>query len=64
VDVVLNHMTGDYPKATGVGGSTADTYSRLYPGVPYGPEHFNPPCKTPTCDIDYNDKVSVSDAQL
>ena len=44
MDVVFNHMTGNYDNAYGVGGTTADTYNKQYPGVPYGPEHFNLPC--------------------
>jgi alpha-amylase len=59
VDVVLNHMSGDYKNATGVGGITADTYNRQYPGVPYGPGDFNPSCPIVPCD-----PVSVSDAEL
>jgi len=56
VDVVFNHMTADFPNATGVGGTTADTYNKLYPGVPYGPDEFNP-----TCEIkDWNDPIMVS----
>jgi hypothetical protein len=60
VDVVFNHMTEEYPNATGVGGTTADTCNRLYPGVPYGPEHFNPPCDVTT----HPDAVNVSDTEL
>jgi len=60
VDVVYNHMTGDYPNAIGVGGTTADTYNKVYPGVPYGPEHFHP-----TCDItDWNDPWMVSNTDI
>ena len=61
VDVVFNHMTSKFPNATGVGGTTADTYNMQYPGVPYGPEHFN----RPTCEITtYQDPVKVSDNEL
>ena len=60
MDVVFNHMTADYENAYGVGGTTADTYNLQYPGVPYGPEHFNPPC-----DItNYQDAWNVSNADL
>jgi len=60
VDVVFNHMTAYHPNAIGVGGTTAVTCDRLYPGVPYGPEHFNP-----TCDItNWQDPVNVSDTEL
>jgi len=60
VDVVFNHMTGDYPNATGVGGCTADTPNKQYPCVPYGPGDFNP-----TCHINnYNDPINVSDTEI
>jgi alpha-amylase len=60
VDVVFNHMTADDPNAIGVGGTPADTYNKQYPGVPYGPEHFNP-----TCEItDWQDRWQVSDIDL
>jgi alpha-amylase len=60
VDVVINHMTADFPNATGVGGATADTYNKVYPCVPYGPEHFNP-----TCEItDWNDPWQVSNTDI
>jgi alpha-amylase len=56
VDVVFNHMTGDYENAYGVGGTPADTYNKQYPGVPYGPGDFHP-----TCEINnYQDPVNVS----
>ena len=60
VDVVFNHMTAEYPNATGVGGTTADTYNKQYPGVPYGTEHFNPTCEITT----YQDPINVSDTEL
>jgi len=61
VDVVFNHMTACHLNATGVGGSTADTCNKKYPGVPYEPEHFN----QPTCEItDYQDPINVSDTEL
>jgi len=56
VDVVFNHMTADYPCAIGEGGTTANTYSKHYPGVPYGPDDFHS-----ACDIDYLNSVTVSD---
>jgi alpha-amylase len=59
VDIVLNHMTGDHENAIGVGGSTADTYGRSYPAVPFGPTDFN----TPVCGIyNYDDANEVSSA--
>ena len=45
MDVVFNHMTADYENATCVGGTTADTYNKQYPNVPYGPEHLHPTCE-------------------
>jgi alpha-amylase len=59
VDVVFNHMTGDHPNAIGVGGTPANTYNKHYPGVPYGSGDFHP-----TCDIDYQNPVTVSDPGL
>ena len=60
MDVVINHMTADYPNAIGVGGTTADTYNKTYPGVPYGPEHFNPPCEI----TNWQDPWMVSNTEL
>jgi len=60
VDVVFNHMTQNYANATGVGGTTANTYNKQYPGVPYGLGDFNYPC-----DITNNqDPINVSDTEL
>jgi len=60
VNVVFNHMIADHPNAIGVGGTTADTYNKHYPGVPYGPGDFNP-----TCVINnYQDPFNVSDTEL
>jgi alpha-amylase len=60
VDVLFNHMTADFSNATGVGGTTADTYNKEYPGVPYGPVHFNP-----TCEIkDWDDPWQVSNTDI
>jgi len=60
VDVVFNHMTGDYTNAYGVRGTPADTYNKYYPGVPYGPEHFNHTCAI----TNYQDPVNVSNNEL
>ena len=60
MDVVFNHMTADFPNATGVGGATADTYNEIYPCVPYGPQHF-----IPTCEVNnYQDPDNVSNNEL
>jgi alpha-amylase len=60
VDVVFNHMTENFPNATGVGGTTANTYNKQYPGVPYGPEHLNPTCAI----TNYQDPSNVSDTEI
>ena len=60
VEVVLNHMTENYPNAIGAGGCTADTYKPYYPCVPYGPEHFNKPCVA----NNYQNATNVSDTEL
>jgi hypothetical protein len=60
VDVVFNHMTGNYTNAAGVGGITANAYNKQYPGVAYGLGDFNP-----TCAIkNYQDPVNVSYSEL
>jgi alpha-amylase len=60
VDVVYNHMTACHPNAIGVGGCTADTCNLQYPCVPYGPEHFHPPCEI----TDWNDPWMVSNTDI
>lgn len=60
VDVVPNHMTDQKGKILGTGGSTADPESLSFPEVPYGPEHFNPPCKI----RDYRDVYQVRNCEL
>ncbi|XP_018351449.1 PREDICTED: alpha-amylase-like [Trachymyrmex septentrionalis] len=60
VDVVFNHMTGNHQKAKGTGGSTADTNSLNYPGVPYSGFDFHVPC---TID-NYNDAGNVRNCEL
>lgn len=55
VDIVLNHMTGDHDGAVGTGGSTAQTYNKDYPAVPFHNDDFHP-----TCSLDnYNDPNQV-----
>jgi len=60
VDVVFNHMTANYPNATGVNGTTADTCNKQYPGVPYGPDDFHPTCAV----YNYQDPVNVSNNEI
>ncbi|KAI7815474.1 alpha amylase [Rhyzopertha dominica] len=60
VDVVFNHMTGEWSDAQGTGGSTADTSNKYYPSVPYTSEHFHS-----TCTIsDYTDADNVRNCEL
>lgn len=60
VDVVFNHMTGDWDSMVGTGGSTADPGSKYYPGVPFGSDDFHS-----TCSIsDYNDADNVRNCEL
>lgn len=41
-DMVVNHMTGDYPAGvTGTGGSNFDSGAKSYPAVPYSNLDFN-----------------------
>nr|QAV56505.1 alpha-amylase [Pteromalus puparum] len=44
VDAVINHMTGDDEPSVGTAGSRAVPKNRIYPGVPYNLDDFNPPC--------------------
>jgi len=60
VDVVFNHMTADFPNAIGVGGTTANTFTRHYPGVPYGPGDFNHPCPI----NNYQNPINVSNTEI
>jgi alpha-amylase len=60
VDIVINHMTADSTDAVGVGGTTADTYNKDYPGVPYVKDEFNPSCNI----TDYQNPYMVSDTEF
>ena len=63
VDVVFNHMTGGWPQGTpGVGGTTFDSDSESYPGVPYSSLDFNDAnCHSNHGDIDdYGNADEVS----
>ncbi|KAJ4444270.1 hypothetical protein ANN_06062 [Periplaneta americana] len=60
VDVLLNHMTGNWDNAVGTGGSTADTYNYSYPGVPFDHSHFHPYCIL----NDYNSPEIVRNCEL
>lgn len=61
VDVVINHMTGDFDPAIGTGGSRANTKRFHYPGVPYTIRDFHaPPCAIE----DYQNAEQVRDCEL
>lgn len=60
VDVVPNHMTDQKGNILGTGGSTADAENLSFPEVPYGPEHFHPPCKI----RNYQDVYQVRNCEL
>ena len=56
MDVVFNHMSGNWPHARGQGGSTANPNHKEYHAVPYGQIAFHS-----TCTVDnYNDADNVS----
>lgn len=58
VDAVINHMSGG--SGTGTNGNSADINAKTWPGVPYGPNDFNP-----RCDInDYNNRDQVRNCWL
>lgn len=58
VDAVINHMSG--VGGTGTGGSSADVNNKQWPGVPFGPNDFNP-----RCDINnYGDIYQVRNCWL
>jgi alpha-amylase len=58
VDAVINHMSG--MSGTGTAGSSADVNGKQWPGVPFGPNDFNP-----RCDINnYNDVNQVRNCWL
>nr|AAY23288.1 1,4-alpha-D-glucan glucanohydrolase precursor [Blattella germanica] len=60
VDVILDHMTSNYPNAHGVGGNTANPSNFEYPAIPYGPEDFHTPCAI----NNYNDACNVRNCEL
>jgi len=67
VDVVLNHMSGDWGAATGTGGSSYDSGNLNYPAVPYGPNDFNGRDKCPTSSgtiENYGDANQVRNCML
>nr|AAW66432.1 Amyrel [Scaptodrosophila finitima] len=61
VDVLLNHMSGDFEgTAIGTGGSVAEPSSKSFPGVPYTAEDFHPSCEI----YDWNDRFQVQQCEL
>ncbi|XP_074604694.1 alpha-amylase-like [Brevipalpus obovatus] len=47
VDIVINHMAGPMI-GQGVGGTPFNGNAKDFPGVPYGPQHFNDKSKCPS----------------
>ncbi|XP_022909394.1 alpha-amylase A-like [Onthophagus taurus] len=60
VDVILNHMTGNWGQITGTAGSTADSAIKSYPAVPYSAPDFNSDCAI----TDYNNAENVRNCEL
>ncbi|XP_018017055.1 alpha-amylase 1 isoform X2 [Hyalella azteca] len=66
-DAVFNHMTGSWPSGTpGVGGSSFDSGSENYPGVPYSGFDFNDGnCNSGSGSIEsYQDANQVRNCKL
>jgi len=61
VDVLLNHMSGDFDGvAVGTAGTEAEPSKKSFPGVPYTAQDFHP-----TCEItDWNDRFQVQQCEL
>nr|AAW66411.1 Amyrel [Drosophila sternopleuralis] len=61
VDVLLNHMSGDFPgTARGTAGSVAQPSSKSFPGVPYTAQDFHPSCEI----YDWNNRFQVQQCEL
>lgn len=61
VDVLLNHMSGDWVgTARGTGGSVAEPSRKSFPGVPYTEKDFHPSCEI----YDWNDRFQVQQCEL
>lgn len=60
VDVIMNHMSGDWNDARGTGNSRANTYNFDYPQVPYTVKNFHPRCAV----NNYNDPSNVRNCEL
>jgi alpha-amylase len=66
VDAIINHMAGIGRKGNGSGGSSFDSDSRSFPGVPYAYNDFNDKkCRTSSGSIEnYADVYQVRDCRL
>ncbi|CAK9827439.1 Alpha-amylase-related protein [Anthophora retusa] len=60
VDAILNHMSGNWQNAHGVGNSKANTYELQYYAVPYTASDFHKPCAV----SNYKDPVNVRNCEL
>lgn len=60
VDVIMNHMSGDWNDAHGTGNSRANTYNFDYPQVPYTGANFHARCAV----NNYNDPSNVRNCEL
>ncbi|KAI4459934.1 alpha-amylase [Holotrichia oblita] len=60
VDVVINHMTGNWGTVWGTGGSVGYSDIKSYPAVPYDASHFNPDCGI----SNYNNPYEVRNCEL
>ncbi|XP_055958798.1 alpha-amylase-like [Patella vulgata] len=66
-DVVVNHMSAEGGTGYGTAGSSYDTYTLHYPGVPYGPNDFNGHSECRTADLginNYNNAIEVRNCRL
>nr|AYU65441.1 amylase-related protein [Drosophila baimaii] len=61
VDVLLNHMSGDFDGvAVGTAGTEAEPSKKSFPGVPYTAQDFHPSCEI----YDWNDRFQVQECEL
>lgn len=60
VDVVFNHMTGNWGTIYGTGGSVGYSDTKYYPAVPYGSNDFHSDCGI----TDYYDAENVRNCEL
>nr|AAO14611.1 AMYREL [Drosophila greeni] len=61
VDVLLNHMSGDFDGvAVGTAGTEAEPSKKSFPGVPYTAQDFHPSCEI----TDWNNRFQVQECEL